>query len=261
MMSRLAKLPVIACACLFAGVVIGLILAPASAQQLAPIDGQVAVRSDYAVYLISGGQRRWIATVVISDEEINAYPEGEPVYTGLSPQPAQGPASAAPSPAPALPQPAAVPPAPGMAAPAPAPAPAPAAPAAAVPAPGAPAGAVAPGPAPAAYPTPNGAVGEIDPLLPIEVDIDGTPVFEQGNQIGAVMRSKSGASCELTVRWPDATETVQPPQAADARGRCTYSVRVPPTVPNGQGSLKGTVREGGRVSNQTVEFEITTDVD
>lgn len=68
MASRIAKLPVVACACLIAGVVIGLVLAPASAQQLSPIDGQVAVRSDYAVHLIANGQRRWVATVLITDD-------------------------------------------------------------------------------------------------------------------------------------------------------------------------------------------------
>ncbi len=115
------------------------------------------------------------------------------------------------------------------------------------------------GPPPGGYPTPVGAVGEIDPLLPLEVDIDGKAIFEHGNEITVVVKSKVGASCELTVRWPDATETAQPPMAADARGRCTYTMRVPSHVPNGLGLMKGSVREGGRVSNQTVEFEIVTD--
>lgn len=233
MTPRFAKLPIIACACLIAGVVIGLLLAPVSAQQMAPIDGQVAVRSDYAVYLIANGQRRWIAPVIITDDEINAYPEAEPIFAGVAPL------SAPPAPAP--------------------PPPVPASPAAAPPPP---VSAVAPPPSvPAAFPTPNGATGQIDPLLPLEVDIDGQPIFEHGNEITVVMRTRSGASCELVVRWPDATETVQPPQAADPRGRCAYTFRVPSSVPNGLGLMKGNVREGGRASNQTVEFQIVTDVD
>jgi hypothetical protein len=244
---RIAKFPVIALACLIAGVVIGLVLAPVNAQQMSPIDGQIAVRSDYAVFLISGGQKRWIAPVFITDEEINAYPEGEPIFAGVAPLPA---AAAAPAPPPAAAaSPIAAPPA--------------AAPAAAAPPAVPPAGSVPPpvsAAPPAAFPTPNGAVGEIDPLLPIEVDIDGKAVFEHGNQITVVIKSKTGASCELTARWPDATETAQPPQAADARGRCSYTFRVPSTVPNGLGLMRGSVREGGRASTQTVEFQIVSDL-
>ena len=115
MASRFAKLPIIACACLIAGVVIGLVLAPASAQQMSPVDGQVAVRSDYAVYLIANGQRRWIATVLITDDEINAYPEAEPIFSGVQPLPQQ--VAAAPPAQPVPPSPvAAAPPQPPQAA-------------------------------------------------------------------------------------------------------------------------------------------------
>jgi hypothetical protein len=93
------------------------------------------------------------------------------------------------------------------------------------------------------------------------VDIDGKAMFEHGNQISVVIKTKTGASCELIARWPDATETAQPPQAADARGRCSYTIRVPSSVPNGLGLMKGSVREGGRASNQTVEFQIVSNVE
>ena len=93
------------------------------------------------------------------------------------------------------------------------------------------------------------------------MDIDGKAIFEHGNQINVVIKSKISASCELVVRWPDATETAQPAQAADARGRCSYTIRVPSNVPNGIGLMKGSARDGGRVSNQTVEFEIVTNVE
>ena len=101
----------------------------------------------------------------------------------------------------------------------------------------------------------------MDPLLPIEVAISGKAIFEQGNQIAVEIKSKAGASCELTVRWPNATEEAQPSQIADARGRCAYTIRVPSTVPNGLGFMKGSVRDGGRVSNQTVEFQIVDNVE
>jgi hypothetical protein len=245
MASRFVKPPIVACSCLVAGIVIGLLLAPASAQPMSPVDGQVAVRSDGAIYLIANGQRRWIATVLITDDEINAYPEGEPIYSGVAPLPAAA-ASASPAAAP-LASPQAPPP--------PSPAPAGAAPG--------PPGSAAPGSAsqePVAYPTPNGAIGEIDPLVPLEVDIDGEATFEPGDQIAVAIKTKTGASCELMVRWPDATETPQPPQAADARGRCSYSMRVPSNAPNGVGQMIGSAREGGRASNQTVEFEIIRDL-
>ena len=84
MIPRFAKLPIVACACLIAGVWIGVTLPTVIAQQVAPRrrrrDGQVALRSDGAIYLIATGQRRWIAPVIITDAEINAYPEGEPIY-------------------------------------------------------------------------------------------------------------------------------------------------------------------------------------
>ena len=116
-------------------------------------------------------------------------------------------------------------------------------------------------PPPTSYPTPVGATGEIDPYLPIEVDIDGKAIFEHGNQMTVIIKSKTGASCELTVRWPDATEAAQPPQIADARGRCSYTIRVPSVVPNGLGFMKGSVRDGGRTSNQSVEFQIVANVE
>lgn len=67
------------------GFLIGNVVASAAAQQLAPPDNQVAVRSDGAVYLISNGVRRWIATVALTDQELNAIPEGDPISSGLAP--------------------------------------------------------------------------------------------------------------------------------------------------------------------------------
>src|SRR5205823_3396135 len=91
-----------------AGLLIGTALAPVAAQQQqSGVDGQVALRSDGALYLITNGQRRWVATVQISDDDLNAYPEGDPIYVGLGMPGSAGttasapPASSASSPKPA----------------------------------------------------------------------------------------------------------------------------------------------------------------
>jgi hypothetical protein len=79
------KFPVRALAVLAAGILLGTVLAPVAAQQTTPKDGLVALRSDGAVYLLLNGQRRWVAPQNISDDELNAMPEGEPIYAGLVP--------------------------------------------------------------------------------------------------------------------------------------------------------------------------------
>jgi hypothetical protein len=66
------------------GVVLGTLFVPAAAQQGAT-DGQIAVRSDGAVYLILNGQRRWVPSLVIDDATLDAIPEAEPIYAGLMP--------------------------------------------------------------------------------------------------------------------------------------------------------------------------------
>ncbi len=93
------KVPIRAGAFLAGGFLLGSMLGPVAAQQMAPADGQVAVRSDGAVYLITSGVRRWVATVVITDAELNAIPEGEPIYVGLLPMGTAGAPAAAPPPA------------------------------------------------------------------------------------------------------------------------------------------------------------------
>jgi len=84
MKRRFTKLPIASIAVVLGSLVIGLSLSPVGAQSQLT-NGQVTVRSDGAVYLISNNQRRWVATVQITDEEINAYPEAEPIYAGLVP--------------------------------------------------------------------------------------------------------------------------------------------------------------------------------
>jgi hypothetical protein len=254
---RFPKRSIAITAFLAGSVLICAALAPAAAQQTSAIDGQVALRSDGAVYLISNGQRRWVATVAITDEELNAYPEGEPIYAGLAPmgsQTAAGPESPSTSPAATNSSPgttiasktsaapkttvaskttaASNPPAPGPAT--------------------STNGAITP----QAIGTPTGAVSEIDPEVPIEVDVDGTPKFEVGEVVTVNVKTKAGATCELAVAWPDGTEANQQSMAADSQGRCEYEIDVPASATVGVATLKGVAREGGRTSRQSVEFEI-----
>ena len=84
MKRRFTKLPIASIAVVIGSLLIGLSLDPVGAQSVLT-NGAVTVRSDGAVYLISNGVRRWVATVVITDEELNAYPEAEPIYAGLAP--------------------------------------------------------------------------------------------------------------------------------------------------------------------------------
>lgn len=230
-------------ALLAGGLLIAVALAPVAAQQTSGIDGQVAVRSDGAVYLITNGQRRWVATVAITDEELNAYPEGEPIYTGLAPMGSQA-AAGAPSPS---------------SSPVTTVSSKPATTANIVP----PSSSPVSDPAttntaivPEAVGTPTGAISEIDPSIPLEVDVDGTPKFEAGEAVTVNVKTKAGVTCELSVTWPNGTEVPQPSMVADSQGRCEYEIDVPTTASVGTAILKGVAREGGRVSRQTVEFEV-----
>ena len=84
MKRRFSRLPIASIAVVVGCFLVGLSMSQVDAQSLLT-NGAVTVRSDGAVYLISNGMRRWVATVVISDEELNAYPEAEPIYAGLAP--------------------------------------------------------------------------------------------------------------------------------------------------------------------------------
>jgi hypothetical protein len=248
-MTRLPKRFIGILAFVAGGLLLIVALAPVAAQQTSGIDGQVAVRSDGAVYLIANGQRRWVATVAITDEELNAYPEAEPIYTGLAP----------------MGSPAATSPQAPTSAPVTAASPSPATASNSVPAAG-PAitgSSTATGPSttnsaitPLEVATPTGAISEIDPQIPIEVDVDGTPKFEAGETVTVNVRTKVGATCELAVKWPNGTEVDQQSMPADSQGACRYKFDVPTTASVGTAVLKGIAREGGRMSRQTVEFEV-----
>lgn len=250
MLTRFTKRSIVGCAMLAAGLILGVALAPVAAQ-VSPLDGQVAIRSDGSLYLITNGQRRWVSTVVITDDEINAYPEGEPIYTGLAPLDQTGStASVAPRSSPVanttgagtsstgpLPSTGMLPSVTGS--------------------PAASSGTTSTGTTANTGPTvPNGATGEMDPSIPIEVDIDGTTKFEPGETIVLDVKTRPGLTCDLAVKWPDGTEVDQPRTVAESNGHCHYAIDVPATATTGTGTLKGFVRDGSRMSRQNVEFEI-----
>lgn len=239
------KLPVSARALFAGGLLLGAALVPVAAQTTSN-DGQVAVRSDGAVYLLSNGQRRWVSTVQITDDELNAYPEGDPIYGGLAPLGASSAPRPAASPA-ASPSSSTTTSSPPTSS-----APSTTSNSAA---PSSSSGGTTPvGPTPVQ--TPTGATDQTDPALPIHVDIDGSPKFQPGERIILDVKTKTGASCELAVKWPDGTEVDQPKMTADGRGRCHYSIEIPATETLGTGSLKGIVRDGDHMSRQDVEYEI-----
>lgn len=221
------KLPIRPLGLVAAGLLIGTALAPVAAQQQqSGIDGQVAVRSDGAVFLITNGQRRWVATVVISDDELNAYPEGEPVYGGLAPL---GSAQAA-APA-AQPKPSASPQAASSA------------------------------PQPTAKPSSSSSSSaSSDPNrsadLPITVDIDGEPKFEPGDSFKVQVKTRANYVCELVAKMPDGSEVVEDSSTAPTDGKCRFTIEIPKTMKTGDGTLIGTVREGGRYNTMELPFSV-----
>src|SRR5205823_691361 len=214
------KLPIRSLGLLAAGLLVGSALAPVAAQQQqAGIDGQVAVRSDGAAYLITNGQRRWIATVQISDDELNAYPEGDPIYAGLGPLGSTGTTASAP-PAPSSPT------------------------------------AKPQNPAPAASPQANTASSSAQPTatpdsgvstdIPIQLDVvdSSNNTFQGGDTFGVEIKTTKDNVCELSVKWPNEQEDNEDSKTADSRGRCRFNIDVPSDMKVGTGKLKGWARTG-----------------
>jgi hypothetical protein len=232
------KLPIRTLGLMAAGLLIGTALSPVAAQsQQSGTDGQVALRSDGALYLIQNGQRRWIATAARSDSDINAIPEGDPIMTGLALSgSAEAQASAKPSNPPAQ---AAAP-----AAPNPAPAAKPAAPAA-TPTQAAP-------PKPAADPN-----EEISTDIPVSVDLDGETKVDQGDERKVEIKTRKDVTCELKLRLADGSEKAEDSKNADSQGRCKYTIEVPDDAPVGGATIVGTVREGGKLNRQELPITIS----
>ncbi|MGE3270895.1 MAG: hypothetical protein AB7P40_19235 [Chloroflexota bacterium] len=222
------KLPIRPLGLVAAGLLLGTALAPVAAQQQqSGVDGQVAVRSDGAVYLISNGQRRWVATVVITDDEINAYPEGEPIYAGLAPM-GSAQAAANPQPKPSGNQqqqqqqnssnnnnrpPATQPPAPTQ--------------------------------------DPN-----LSSDIPVEVDIDGSAKIERGSERRVDIKTRRDATCDLTVRLADGKEFSEDSKNADGEGKCRFTIEIPDDAAEGDGLMIGSAREGGKVNKHELPFEV-----
>lgn len=218
------KLPIRSLGLIAAGLLLGTALAPVAAQQQqSGADGQVAVRSDGAVYLISGGQRRWVATVMISDDEINAYPEGEPIFAGLAPM---GSAQAAAKPSNSQPAPTAAPSGGSNSKPTATPAPQPTA-------------------------DPN-----LSADIPVVVDIDGSAKLERGEERRVDIKTRKDVTCELTVRLPSGKEMNEDSKNADNQGKCRFNIQISDSADEGEGVMIGTVREGGKVNRSELAFEI-----
>lgn len=235
------KLPIQTLGLMAAGVLIGTALSPVAAQQ-SGTDGQVALRSDGALYLIQNGQRRWISTATLSDADINAIPEGDPVMTGLA---LAGSADAQAKPA--------------------APAPAAAAPPAGAGSTGAtPAATAKPGAAPAATTTTAGAPKPSDdpnetlsPDIAIEVDLDGSTKIDPGDERKVDIKTVKDATCELKVRLVDGTELTEDSRNADTKGKCTFNIQIPDDAKPGGAWISGAARVGGKVNRQDIAIEVS----
>jgi hypothetical protein len=223
------KLPIRTLGLAAGALLIGSALAPVSAQQQpqpqqSGVDGQVALRSDGALYLIIGGQRRWIATASATDEEINALREGDPIFAGLAPQ---GSAQASAGPA--------------------------------KPSTGATAAKTS---SKTTKPTTktqqsSGERGEdLSEDIPIEVDLGGSTTLGPGDTRTIEIRTRHGVTCELVVEIPDDDDITEDSKIADSRGRCRYTVEIPSGADEGNGKVIGTVRDGGKVNRQEIDIEI-----
>lgn len=237
------KLPIRTLGLAAAALLIGSALAPASAQQQqqSGVDGQVALRSDGALYLITNGQRRWISTVAATDEEINAVPEGEPIFAGLAPQGATqasvGPTKPSTETTASKTSTSTSKPSTSTSKPS----------------------------SKTTKPSTKDKDDDDDDDtdgeersedIPIEVDIGGSTSLEPGDSRTVEIKTRRGATCELVVELPGDDDVVEDSKNADTQGRCRYTVEIPSGTDEGDGKVIGTVREGGKVNRQEIDIEI-----
>ena len=228
------KLPIRTLGLAAGALLIGSALAPVSAQQQqSGVDGQVALRSDGALYLITNGQRRWISTVAATDEEINALPEGEPVYAGLAPQGATQ-ASAAPT------KPSTT---------------------------GTTASKTGTKPATkAASKTrrPSRRQSSRDDAATTSSRQRSRSTLTSaarrrssaGDARTVEIKTRRDATCDLVVNVPGDDDITEDSKNADSRGRCVYTIEIPSGTDEGDGKVIGTVREGGKVNRQEISIKI-----
>ena len=234
------KLPIRLLGLIAAGLLVGTALAPVAAQQMSGVDGQVALRSDGALYLILNGQRRWIATVPLSDDDLNAIPDGDPILVGLAPPgtTASAPPSSSSASKPSV---------------------------SASPSTGSSSGSsgssssaqptATKAPAATATATPDSGTSAD---IPIELDIDDSSnnTFQGGDKIAVEIKTTKDFVCELSIKWPNDQEDNEDSKTADSRGRCKFNVEVPDNMTEGSGKLKGWARSGGTYNRMDLDFTI-----
>lgn len=219
------KLPIRTLGLAAAALLIGSALAPVSAQQQSGVDGQVALRSDGALYLITSGQRRWISTVAATDEEINALPEGDPIFAGLAPQGStQTSTQAQASPGPTTQS----------------------------------TGSTATKTASKdTKPTTNDDGEELSQDIPITVDVDGDAnKIKRGSSFRVDITTNRNAVCDLRVQVPGDDDIVEDSKNPDSRGRCRYNIDIPSGAKEGNGKVIGSAREGGKMNRQEIGIKI-----
>ena len=220
------KLPIRTLGLAAAALLVGSALAPVRAQgQQSGVDGQVALRSDGALYLISNGQRRWISTVAATDDEINAIPEGEPILVGLMPAGSVPATTTTASTKPTADT--------GQ---------------------GSTPGSATPTPTPKKS---GGGDGEqLSPDIPLTVDVDGETKIKRGDSRGVIIKTRRDVTCELKVRLPGDESFEEDSKNADSSGRCKYTIDIPDSAKEGDGKIVGTVREGGKLNRQELDIKI-----
>jgi hypothetical protein len=231
------KLPIRTLGLAAAALLLGSALAPVAAQQAqSGVDGQVALRSDGALFLILNGQRRWISTVVATDAEINAIPEGDPILTGLAPA---GSAQAAAKPSSGATQ------------------------ASGTGSSGSGSGgtqaSAKPTPKPTSAPSDNDDQddgGELSTDIPVSIDLDGDTRIKRGNEREVIINTRKDATCELKVRLPDGDDIEEDSKNADSRGRCRYTIEIPDDAKDGDATIVATVREGGKMNRAELGIRI-----
>jgi hypothetical protein len=241
------------------GLLFGSALAPVAAQQQrSGIDGQVALRSDGALYVIANGQRRWVATVVLSDDDINAYPEGDPIMVGLAPAGSSPTSSASSgssgssntanrgssnssssntSSSNSTPSTTSTPGTTGT--------------------PSTSSGSSSKNSKSSSDQQSSSSKDELSADIPIEVDIDGEAKFTPGQTFHVDIKTKKDATCEMTIKLPKGKEASEDSRDADTSGKCRFNIDVPSDTVEGDGTLVGTVRMGGKMNRQEVPFSVS----
>jgi len=227
------KLPIRTLGLAIAALLVGSALAPVSAQQQqSGVDGQVAVRSDGALYLIANGQRRWVATVVASDEEINAIPEGEPLFAGLAPIGSSTSTVGATKPSTQQ---------------------------------STSSSKNSSNSSKSSKPQSSDDDDDDDAAddgdgrstdIPLAVDMDGSTNIEQGQSRTVEIKTRKDATCELRITIPGGDAIEEDSKNADSGGRCKYTIEIPSNTKEGNGKLIGTAREGGKFNRQEISIKI-----